>query len=78
MKNTDRTGRKVFDVTCEECKLIRKALQCVEMAHTVTETADGIQDRETKIDGLIRKFRAAEEGLTENEKCVMIVASDYE
>lgn len=65
-------------LTAEECKIIRKALQCVATAHTVTETADGIQDRETKIDGLIRKFRAAEEGLTENEKCVMIVASDYE
>lgn len=52
-------------LTQEEWKIIRKALQCVQMAHSIVETAEGTLDRETPIDALIRKIRAFEEGLTE-------------
>ena len=51
-----------MELTPDEIKLIRKALQCVLMAHTVIETAEGMDDRETPIDALIRKFKNAEEG----------------
>lgn len=52
-------------LTEAEWTIIRKALQCVQMAHMVTQTADGIDDRETTIDALIRKIRALERGLTD-------------
>lgn len=45
----------------EELKLIRKALQCVSLAHTLTETAEGTLDRDTPVDALIRKIRAFED-----------------
>ena len=51
-------------LTEAEWKMIRKALQIVQMAHLVTETADGIEYRDTSLDALIRKVRAFEEGLT--------------
>ena len=46
----------------DEARIIRKALQIVKLAHDVTETADGVDDRESTIDALIRKIREAEEG----------------
>jgi len=52
-------------LTEAEWKIIRKALQIVQMAHLVTETADGIEYRDTSLDALIRKVRAFEEGLTD-------------
>ena len=52
-------------LTQEEWKIIRKALQCVQMAHSIVETAEGTDDSETPVDALIRKIRACEEGLTE-------------
>ena len=51
----------MIEFTREELKLIRKALQCVSMAHTVVETAEGTSDRGTPVDALIRKIREAEE-----------------
>lgn len=51
----------MIDLTHEEVKIVRKCLQCVRLAHMVTETAEGISDRDTPIDALIRKFRAFEE-----------------
>jgi len=51
-----------MEIDKDEARIIRKALQIVKIAHDVTETADGIDDRETKIDELIRKYRDAEEG----------------
>ena len=47
--------------TSEELKLIRKALQCVSLAHTVVETEEGTSDRDTPIDALIRKIRESED-----------------
>ena len=49
-----------INLSQEEVKIIRKCLQCVRLAHMVTETAEGISDRDTPIDALIRKFRAFE------------------
>lgn len=49
-----------MDLTTDEIKIIRKALQIIRMAHTVIETDDGKDDRETKIDELIRRFREGE------------------
>lgn len=54
-----------MQVTKEEWRIIRKALMLLQTAHSVIETAEGIPDRETPVDGLIRKARAHEEGLTE-------------
>ena len=51
-------------LTEAEWKMIRKALQIVQMAHLVTETADGKEYRDTSLDELIRKVRVFEEGLT--------------
>ena len=51
----------MIEFTREELKLIRKALQCVSMAHMLTETAEGTSDRDTPVDALIRKIREAEE-----------------
>lgn len=65
-------------MTHEEWKIIRKALQCVRMAHMVTETADGINDRDTKLDALIRKIRAFEDGLTEEPSNGTIEEPDCE
>lgn len=48
-------------ISPDEYKIIRRALQCVQMAHMVTETAEGTTDRTTMIDELIRKIRALEE-----------------
>lgn len=53
------------ELTQEEWKIVRKALQCVQMAHSIVETAEGTLDRDTPVDDLIRKCRAFEEGLTE-------------
>jgi hypothetical protein len=52
----------MIDLSHDELKLIRKALQCVSLAHTLTETAEGTLDRDTPVDALIRKIREAEEG----------------
>lgn len=51
----------MIDLSHDELKLIRKALQCVQMAHSVVETAEGTSDRETPVDALIRKIREEEE-----------------
>lgn len=51
----------MIDLSRDELKLIRKALQCVSLAHTLTETAEGTSDRETPVDALICKIREAEE-----------------
>lgn len=51
-----------MELTRDEIKLIRKALQIVRMAHDVIETADETNYRDTAIDALIRKFRESEEG----------------
>lgn len=51
----------MIEFTREELKLIRKALQCVSLAHTLTETAEGTLDRDTPVDALIRKIRAFED-----------------
>lgn len=51
----------MIEFTHDELKLIRKALQCVSLAHTLTETAEGTSDRATPIDALICKIREAEE-----------------
>lgn len=51
----------MIEFTHEELKLIRKALQCVSLSHTLTETAEGTSDRDTPIDALIRKIRAFED-----------------
>lgn len=48
-------------LTKAEWKIIRKALQIVLMAHTVTETSDGVEIRGTNLEELIRKIRAFEE-----------------
>lgn len=64
-------------MTQEEWKIIRKALQCVQMAHMITETAEGTDDRETIIDALIRKIRAFEDGLTEEQTDGTIETPDY-
>lgn len=65
-------------LTQEEWKIIRKALQCVQMAHSIVETAEGTDDRETPVDDLIRKVRAYEEGLTEPMEDDSIEVPDYE
>ena len=52
--------RDLIRFTRDELKLIRKALQCVQMAHMVTETAEGTDDKETKIDALISKIKHSE------------------
>ena len=57
----------MIDLSHDELKLIRKALQCVQMAHMVTETAEGTSDRDTPVDGLIRKIRETEEGENNEE-----------
>ena len=51
----------MIEFTSEELKLIRKALQCVSLAHTVVETEEGTSDRDTPIDALIRKIRESED-----------------
>lgn len=51
----------MIDLSHDELKLVRKALQCVQMAHSVVETAEGTLDRETPVDELIRKIREEEE-----------------
>lgn len=48
-------------LTQEEIKIIRKALQIVRMAHMVVEVDDGKDDRVTKLDALLKRFREAEE-----------------
>lgn len=65
-------------LTQEEWKIVRKALQCVQMAHSVVETAEGTLDRETPVDALIRKIRAYEEGLTEGAEDGKIDIPDFE
>lgn len=65
-------------MTPEEWKVIRKALQIVQMAHMITDTADSIPYRDTIIDSLIRKARRLEEGLTEEETDGTIKKPDYE
>ena len=62
----------------EEWKIIRKALQCIQMAHDIVETADDKEFRDTAIDELIRKARRLEEGLTESETDGTIKEPDYE
>ena len=52
------------NITAEEWTIIRKALQIILRAHLCIETYDGIEYRDTKLDALIRKIRALEEGLT--------------
>ena len=66
------------ELTQEEWKIIRKALQCVSTAHSIVETAEGTDDRETPVDALIRKCRACEEGLTEPGEDGSIEVPDYE
>ena len=51
----------MIEFTPNELKLIRKALQCVSMAHMIVETAEGTEDYTTKLDELIRKIRDVEE-----------------
>lgn len=51
----------MIEFTREELKLIRKALQCVSLAHTVVETGEGTSDRDTPVDALIRKIRESED-----------------
>ena len=48
-------------LTAAEWKTVRKALQIVLMAHTVTETSDGVEIRGTNLEELIRKIRELEE-----------------
>lgn len=57
----------MIDLSHDELKLIRKALQCVSLAHTLTETAEGTLDRDTPIDYLISKIRRFEEGENNEE-----------
>lgn len=45
----------------EDLTLVRKALQLMAQAHSVTETADEKDDRETAVDRLIRRIRDEEE-----------------
>ena len=56
------SGEMLSEITQDEWKLIRKALQVLQMAHTIVETAEDTTDRDTPIDELIRKVRAYEEG----------------
>lgn len=49
------------EITQDEWKLIRKALQQLAIAHSIVETAEDTSDRETPIDALIRKIRTLEE-----------------
>lgn len=50
-----------MELTREEIKLIRKALQIVLKAHLVIETNEGHSYEDTKVDALLRRFREAEE-----------------
>ena len=50
-----------MELTQEEIKIIRKALQILLMAHLAVETNEGEDYKDTKIDELLRRFRAAEE-----------------
>ena len=65
-------------LTQEEWKIVRKALQCVQMAHSIVETAEGTLDRETPVDALIRKIRGFEDGLTQPEEDDKIEIPDCE
>ena len=50
-----------MELTPEEIKIIRKALQIVLMAHICVETNEGHSYEDTKVDALLRRFREAEE-----------------
>lgn len=50
-----------MELTQEEIKIIRKALQIILMAHLVVNTNEGSNYADTKIDALLRRFREAEE-----------------
>ena len=54
------TGSMV-ELTQEEIKIIRKALQIILMAHDVIETNDGTDFRDTKVQELLRRFREEED-----------------
>jgi hypothetical protein len=53
-----------MNLTRDEIKIIRKALQIILMAHLAVSTNEGEDYKDTKIDELLKKFRKAEE---ENE-----------
>lgn len=50
-----------MELTPEEIKIIRKALQIVLMAHLAIETNEGKDYADTKIDELLRRFREKED-----------------
>ena len=49
-----------MDLTPEEIKIIRKALQIVLMAHICVETNEGHSYEDTKVDALLGRFREFE------------------
>lgn len=51
----------MVELTQEEIKIIRKALQIILMAHDVIETNDGTDFRDTKVQELLRRFREEED-----------------
>lgn len=50
-----------MELTPDEIKVIRKALQLLTTAHLVVETNEGKSYEDTKIDELLKRFREAEE-----------------
>lgn len=50
-----------MELTPDEIKLIRKALELLLTAHLVVETYEGEKYEDTKIDKLLRKFREKEQ-----------------
>lgn len=50
-----------MELTLDEIKIIRKALQYTLNAHLSVEVFEGREYKDTKIDELLRRFREAEE-----------------
>lgn len=50
-----------MELTSEEIKIIRKALQYTLNAHLSVEVFEGREYKDTKIDALLKRFREAEE-----------------
>ena len=51
----------MIELSGEEWKTVRKALQVLQRAHMIVETVEGTEDYTTKLDELILKIRVAEE-----------------
>lgn len=51
----------MIDLSSDEWKVVRKALQVLQRAHMVAETYEGTDDHKTKLDELIEKVRQNEE-----------------